>query len=466
MEVKMGDTIYIKGFKNENPEFYCLKHMKDLIGFPTRVFLIRNGEVYVTHPILDLVPFSEDCVDYEIIEDINLGYHTDLKKNQQLVKQMGMKKIPQKHIKKIFKNLNEEEEKPALTGFQNKLIKLITLFQNGDVSEEDIENAMGSFDKFFELIIKYNLSHYIDPFNNDWSDYQNKIIYQFIQKDPNYIYKIMEMEFSDITEIDGKYYVDLQDSGELAQFFSSGRNDISEDRIAEILNGDYDGNFYDDVTNDEFKDVYEELEPKYQEEIRGYIKEELLKIGTLSIGNKTPELIEDLAKEQGDESNLKLNEEIITQLLQDNDCVEYFIMNSGLDIQSELYSLYSNCYGSVYVNELYDSIIEQLVGEVIDNKKAEDYKYKKHDYSKNTFTERYGVRYEVTKTAHYNIKLWFEANVNNPYENLNYYGGYINLLKSLFDNGDLNWLSSGRTPDYPDFSEVEKCLNIEFNSYF
>ena len=44
MEVKMGDTIYIKGFKNENPEFYCLKHMKDLIGFPTRVFLIRNGE--------------------------------------------------------------------------------------------------------------------------------------------------------------------------------------------------------------------------------------------------------------------------------------------------------------------------------------------------------------------------------------------------------------------------------------
>ena len=97
----------------------------------------------------------------------------------------------------------------------------------------------------------------------------------------------MEMEFSDITEIDGKYYVDLQDSGELAQFFSSGRNDISEDRIAEILNGDYDGNFYDDVTNDEFKDVYEELEPKYQEEIRGYIKEELLKIGTLSIGYNT-----------------------------------------------------------------------------------------------------------------------------------------------------------------------------------
>jgi hypothetical protein len=367
---------------------------------------------------------------------------------------------------KIFKKLNEEEEKPVLTGFQNKLIKLITLFQNGDITEEDIENAMGSFDKFFELIVKYNLSHYIDPFNSDWADYQNKIIYEFIQKDPNYIYKMMEMEFSDITEIDGKYYVDLEDSGELAQFFSSGRNDISEDRIAEILNGDYDGYFYDDVTGDEFKDVYEDLEPKYQEEIRGYIKEDLLRIGNLSIEHLTPELIEDLAREQGDESNLKLNEEIITQLLQDSDCVEYFIMNLGLDIRNELYSLYSNCYGSVYSNELYDSLIGQLVGEVIDNKKSEEYKYKKYDYNKNTSTERWGVRYEVTNTAYHNIKLWIESNVNNPYENLNYYGGYINLLKSLFESGDLSWLSSGRVPDYPDFGDVKKCLNIEFNSYF
>jgi len=367
---------------------------------------------------------------------------------------------------KIFKKLNEEEEKPALTNFQNKLVKLITLFQNGDVTEEDIENVMGSFDKFFELIVKYDLSLYIDPFNSDWADYQNKIIYQIIQKDPNYIYKIMEMEFSDITEIDGKYYVDLEDSGELAQFFSSGRNDISEDRIAEILNGDYDGYFYDDLTNDVFKDVYEELEPKYQEEIRGYIKEDLLRIGNLSIEHLTPELIEDLAREQGDESNLKLNEEIITQLLQDSDCVEYFIMNLGLEIRNELYSLYSNCYRSVYSNELYDSLIGQLVGEVIDNKKSEEYKYKKYNNSKIGYTDRYGVRYEVTNTSYHNVKLWIESNVNNQYENLNYFRGYLDLLKNLFDNGDLSWLSSGRVPDYPDFGDVKKCLNIEFNSYF
>jgi len=82
----MGDTIYVKGFKDENPEFYCWKHMKDLIGFPTRVFLIRNDTIYVTHPTLDVVPFSEDCVDYEVIEGVNLGYHRDLKNKQNFVK--------------------------------------------------------------------------------------------------------------------------------------------------------------------------------------------------------------------------------------------------------------------------------------------------------------------------------------------------------------------------------------------
>ena len=89
MELKMGDTIYVKGFKDEKPEFYCWKHMKDLIGFPTRVFLVRNGDVFVTHPILDVVPFSEDCVDYEVIEGFNLGYHRDLKDKQNLVKKNG-----------------------------------------------------------------------------------------------------------------------------------------------------------------------------------------------------------------------------------------------------------------------------------------------------------------------------------------------------------------------------------------
>ena len=358
-----------------------------------------------------------------------------------------------------------EEEKPELTSFQKKLINLIGKYQSGDIDSEDIEQFIGGMDTFFNLITKHGVLNYIDPFNSDWSDYQNILFYHFIQLDPNYVYKIMEEELSDITEIEDKYYFDLEQAGDLSSFFSGGRNDMSKNAIESVLNGDHDL-YFDNATDNIYRDVYDELEKGYQQEIKNYLKEELLKNGELYIEYKTPELIQDLSKEQGDESKLKLDDNIVTQIINDNDCLEYCLNNLDLELSQELYSLYSGCYESVYSNEIYEGIMRELVGEVIDNKKAEDYKYKKHDYSKNTFTERWGVRYEVTKTAHYNIKLWFEANVNNPYENLNYHGGYINLLKSLFDNGDLNWLSSGRTPDYPDFSEVEKCLNIEFNSYF
>ena len=108
----------------------------------------------------------------------------------------------------------------------------------------------------------------------------------------------------------------------------------------------------------------------------------------------------------------------------------------------------------------------ELVGEVIDNDKREDYKYKKHDYHRNTFSERWGVRFEVTNTAAHNVKLWIEDNKNNSYETISYFGSYEQLLISLFRDGSLSYLSTPRFPDYPDFSDVRKCINTEFNSYF
>ena len=96
MSLKMGDTIYIKRFQSEDIDFYCYKHFKDLVGFPTKVFLIRNDTIYVTHPILDVVPLSENCVDYEILEDVDLGYHKDvknqlnLKYRKNIIKNIGM----------------------------------------------------------------------------------------------------------------------------------------------------------------------------------------------------------------------------------------------------------------------------------------------------------------------------------------------------------------------------------------
>ena len=102
MSLENGDVIYIHGFKEENPSFYCSQHFKDLIGLPTRVFLNMSDTIYVTHPILDVVPLY-DCVDYEVLTDVDVGYHHKLKDKLQMLKQFGVKSVPIDMVKKIFK---------------------------------------------------------------------------------------------------------------------------------------------------------------------------------------------------------------------------------------------------------------------------------------------------------------------------------------------------------------------------
>ena len=362
-------------------------------------------------------------------------------------------------------SIYEEEEKKDISNFQKKLINVIDKLQNGDIDEEDIKNFIGSLDKLFEFAARYNVITHIDPFNVEWGDYQNKLFKYFLENDPNYVYKIIEEELSDITELEGKYYLDLENAGDLAIFFSDGRNDMSRDTIASILNGDHELYFHD-ATDNIYRDVYDELGKDYQQEIKNYLKEELLKVGTLSIGYKTPEVIEELAKEQGDESQLKLDEQNVTQLINDEVCLEYFLVNLGLDINQELYSLYSGCYESVYSDEIYNNLMGELVEEVIDNSERNDYKYKKYNYHTGKSSDRWGVRFDVTNSVARNLTLWIFENANNDYENVNYHGNYMNILTSLFSDGELSYLSSGRMPDYPDFGEVKQCINDNFNSYF
>ena len=76
-KLKEGDIIYIKSFLDDNPEFYCWKHLKDLVGMPTQVTFVNhnNGIIYITHPFYDKVPFNEGCVDYEVLNDYEKGEH-------------------------------------------------------------------------------------------------------------------------------------------------------------------------------------------------------------------------------------------------------------------------------------------------------------------------------------------------------------------------------------------------------
>jgi len=163
MSLENGDVIYIHGFKEENPSFYCSQHFKDLIGLPTRVFLNMSGTIYVTHPILDVVPLY-DCVDYEVLTDVDVGYHHKLKDKLQMLKQFGVKSVPIDMVKKIFKPKLKEQEEDKVSPREQSILNIIEQINNGELDEEFLNEFFGGLDRFLNLVDRKGLLHLIDPF--------------------------------------------------------------------------------------------------------------------------------------------------------------------------------------------------------------------------------------------------------------------------------------------------------------
>jgi hypothetical protein len=469
MSLKERDVIYIQGFKDEEPDFYCDLHFRDLIGFPTRVFTIQNDIIYVTHPILDVVPLF-DCVNYEILEDVNLGYHRELKDKLQTLKKMGVPRVPKKSINNFFEpnNLTEQKE---IESKNQWLLDLINDLNNNDIDEEFLNNYIGGWERFISIVTKKGLLHLIDPFSPSVSDYQNILLWSFVQNDSSFIWAIVDKYLSDVTKIGDDYYVDIEDAGELAQFYKKDR-DIAESTIENILSGEFDFDPFYDVSDNVYRDCYDNLKPEHQLVVKQNIKGELMSMGTIDITYRTPDLFDEIGEEQGNDSEITLNEEVIDRMLEDDDSIEYLINQEMDDIRSELYSLYSSCYTSAWYDEAYDDVWSPLIGEVIDENKPIDYRIKKsvwNRYGNREEKEFSARRYKATKCIYNTVNNWlnyYKGNNGEYSENIEYFGSYLGLLKNLMDYGEADYLRVPSLPDWADSTLVEKCINDSFNDYF
>ena len=465
-DFKMGDVIYIKGFKEDKPEFFCWKHLKDLIGLPTKIFLIRNGVIYVTHPVLDVVPFNPECVNYEVMENIDLGYHRELKQDQQtlmsllgdVLKDEKNKKMATDFLRKD--DLTESEEK-QFTKIQRNLLSLIEDFEDGDT--EIVDGAFGGISNFLKLIETEGLITHINPRNVVWDDYENHLNYIFYQNDTSYIWKIVDT-LSDVTKIGDEYYFDTSGE-ELSKFFSKGRNDVSQETIEEIIEGNYDVGYWD-KTNDEYNDVYKELTMENQKLVDDKIREELTKKGALDINSK---LLEKIGLEQG-RGYVTLDDNIITRILEDDETMKYVINRELDDVTRDLYSLYSGCYDSELIDNWYDSIMSELVGEIIDNTTFEEYSYKKNVYTsigKHETRTMYARRYPATKCIYNLVKEWVIEKKESTWDDdtIKYFGSYYNLMIQAMKEGMVDELRVS-LDDYADYRKVNKCVNENIGDYF
>ena len=362
-----------------------------------------------------------------------------------------------------------EQEEPKLTKVQEKLLRILDRFQNGDIDIDFIENAIGGLDKFFNLLSKNNLLDYIDPFSRDWGDYQNQLFYLFYQNDISFVWTIVDKLLSDVTKIGDDYYFDTSTS-DLAGFFNTNyRSEISRTGIEDILSGEHNMDFWD-VTDNVYRDVYDELTNENKQLVKERIALDLKDIKT--IGTDT-ELLEEIAQEQG-RDDVELTDEVISRILGDDDTIEYLINKELDDVRSELYSLYSGCYSGILNDEWYDSLMDELVGFVIDDTRRDEYSYKKQVWGKEgegikvdkTF---YGTRYKATICIYEVVSEWLEENKNcegRYCDTIEHFGSYDRLLADLIDDGARESLRVPRLDEYPDHRKVNSCVNGNIGEYF
>jgi hypothetical protein len=470
MSLKIDDVIYIHGFKEEEPNFYCLQHFKDLIGFPTRVFLIRNDIIYVTHPTLDVVPLSDNCVDYEVLEDVDVGYHRQLKDKLQMLKQFGAKSVPIDMVKKIFKPKLKEQEEPKKSSRDETILDLVDKFNNNEVDLDFLNSFVGGLDNFINILSKKGWLHLINPFAEGAKEIQNSLFYVFYKNDKNFVWKIVDNFLSDIVKIDGEYYYDTT-SGELSEYFYQGRNDVSQETIKSILDFDYNQDWYGDLTNDEYGDVYSDLTPENKDIVDQEIIKELKSMGRLDNNRWSSDLIGKIATEQGHEDYVELNDEVIMRIIKDDKSLKYLINQELDDVRTNLYNIYSMCYTDTLTDEWHDDIMNGLVGFVIDEPTMEEYEYKKHGWDKDgnrAVKTAYGKRYKATKAVYDKVVTWLESNHkhDNEYDDtIEYLGSFYNLMKDMIDDGDVDQLRINLS-EYPDYRKIHNCINDNVTSYF
>lgn len=361
--------------------------------------------------------------------------------------------------------MESNEKDTELTKGQQKLLNLLNKFQSGDIDSLYIENALGGVSKFVDLLEKQNLIGYLDPLDSAWADYENYLLYKKVEQDRSYIWDVVN-SLSDIVKIGDIYYFDTTGE-ELAGFFNTGRADISQSTIAELIEGSYDIDAWD-VTDDEYRDIYDNLKPEKKNLVDDRIREELKKMGT--IATYTNEL-ETISNEQG-RDDVELTDEVIIRILKDEETMQYLINQVLDEIRSDLYSIYSGCYSGTLTDSWYGDIMSSLVGEVIDNTTFEEYSFKKNVYNNKTgkseLRTMYARRYPVTDCVFSLVKDWIYEYKDSSWSDdvINYHGSYANLMEAAISSGLRSDIRVPHLDDYPDHYQMTRCMNENIGDYF
>lgn len=352
----------------------------------------------------------------------------------------------------FYKNqskINESDEKKDGLGV------LIDEFNNDKFSR--VLDLFGDAKKFFEFVIKKGREDEIDS-----EKFPNLLPYIQKQENPNIIYELALENLSDIIKEGDEYYLIVDSLSDFASCFRYYKDDLSESTVESILSGEYDDYYYD-TTDNVFEDVVLNLDDENLNYIKNILKEELIKIGKIEINYSVSDLLSRIGDEIAVDGEIILTPELIDELLDDNETFDYLLQNKT-DLFGDLYNLHSSCHNSLIHDELFNKILKELVGEVVDDISITDYEYSFQ--SRGETLSRTMYKLKITKCLFDTVDT-FLTNYKYYSDNLEDVGSYLELWKMLADYVSYRkYLRLPNSDIYPYSKDLKKCMNDNFDNYF
>lgn len=215
------------------------------------------------------------------------------------------------------------------------------------------------FELFLDYLSKYELDHKI-AFHEVDEEFKNTILLKNLEiNKENTLRFICDDLVTDVSIMDGGYYMYLRSREELAELFDKGyRDDSSYYAAKAVLGEDYWEPDYD-TTDDVYRDVIEDLNDKNKSILAEYI---IKHIGgqDFSLDDYDDELFSNFSEEQGTEDTFQITTNNVMTLIGDTDAMKEMLKGELSDLKSELYAIHSNAYNIAYTDEIYNEVWSEI----------------------------------------------------------------------------------------------------------
>ena len=339
---------------------------------------------------------------------------------------------------------------------EKNAIKILEMLQ------DDPEKAMKIFGSLYGALRFIHHSSpeilmSIDTNDNIWydSDLQDMIINFQLQnfKDKKEVIKnfIHNHSFNELEVQGDKIFWNLKDEDDLSELFIDTRNSNLRSVVERLLKDDYYEWYYNDFYS--LEAMIEDLNPKNLAKIKRIVIEKLNgRLTAEDVSDSNSLLLDEMLEIQGNPETLEINDENVSDILDDKDTRKYIFDNYLDEEESLLRNAYQQAQNDAYHGELFKSFTSS-VEDFLGNLEFYDYTLTTKDGNK---LYRKGAKIDVTPSIERIFSDYF-SNASDHYHQIDYYGNFLNMLKEYMD--EENETLDFRIPDYPDSYEVEKIYN-------